>query len=463
MPVCELERYLPTSAKSAEISSLQPPIEISFAPNVGRNSRLEGTGFNLSLEMSRLVSNYNQNLKEGRDHLDAWILSASELEVNVRTFIVEYIQTRTVLPHINRFKEVDGKIRMVGRNGVPVVCGITAEERFGSVLKASEQAEDFLTEGGSEKAENRIAVINSPLGHSGLISEQGKMIRYKSNQTMVFWTDKKGDLHGLTIVSDLNKDQSKQLSVDLGVDKDLLAGNTEAEQVANIVGNPALFSYGRSISNPAKYVFKKILAIRGNSDFRLKQDDGTVEQRSVAQTWEDIEKFESLLKFKPLWEKCLENLRNVVLSKGSKLDNSVIQSELARAIEETILEITLDYLQQIKSPKFNIPQDHVIYFKSFESDSKYRESPINKYAVAAAFLRTRGGCNGGGGAENSILRGISLGSKFFGGGRIGSISETDQYGSLEFECPNPDCKKITRRPRGQLIPKCKYCHTDVRC
>lgn len=458
MPVEALRRdNLPTLSQSAEITNLQSLKEVDLAPGVGTNSHLEGTGFNLSLEMSRLVSNYNQNLKEGRDHLDAWILSASELEVNVRTFIVEYIQTRTVLPHVNRFKEVDGKIRMVGRNGVPVVFGITADERDGSVLEASVQVEDFLTVGGLERTKNRTAVINSPLGHSGLISEQGKSIQYKSNQTMVFWTDEEGELHGLTIVSDLNKKQSRQLSIDLGIDEAFLGGDTEAEQVANIVVNPALFSYGKSITNPAKYVLEKILAIRGSADFRLEQEDGSVEERSVVKTREDIEKVESLLKFKPFWEQCLAKLRMIILAKGSKLGNALTQSEMAKAIEEAILEITIDYLQQINSKKFNVPPDNVIYFKPvFDSKRKDQEihPPRDKYAIAASFLRTRSGCAGGG-VKSSIssLSGVSLGSAVVGLSSVfGFGGELSKKGKACISCGEINyCTKTCYKCDGMLV------------
>lgn len=447
MPVEALRRdNLSPPVQSAEITNLQPLKEVDLAPGVGTNSHLEGTGFNLSLEMDRLVTNYNQYCKEGKNHLEALMLSGSESEVNVRTYIVEYIQTKTILPHLNRFAEVEGRVRMVGRNGVPVVEGITAAERNGSVLEASVDVEDFLTAGGSARSRNKIAVINSPLGHSGLISQQGKVVRYKSNQTMVFWTDEEGELHGLTIVSDLNKKQSRQLSIDLGIDEAFLGGDTEAEQVANIVANPALFSYGKSIMNPAKYVLEKILAIRGSADFRLEQEDGSVEERSVAKTREDIEKVESLLKFKPFWEQCLAKLRMIILAKGSKLGNALAQSEIAKAIEEAILEITIDYLQQINSKKFNVPPDDVIYFKPVP--------PRDKYAIAASFLRTRSGCAGGGGKSGiSSLSGVSLGSSVVGLSSVfGFGGETGKKGKACISCGEVNyCTKDCYKCGGMLI------------
>lgn len=449
--------HLSTPVQSTEIPPLKPLQEVCLAPGVGRYSRLERTGFNLPLEMSRFISNYNQNLKEGKDYLQALILSASELEVNIRTFIVEYIQTRTVLPHINRIEDVDGVVRMVGQNGVPIIFGITSAERDGSTLEASKQVENSLTVGGLQKTTNRVAVINSPLGHSGLISEVGKAINYKDNQTMVFWTNEEGELHGLTIVSDLNRDQSKQLSIDLGIEEDLLEGSTEAEQVANIVKNPALFSYGRSVASPAKYVLEKILAIRGNTDFRLEQEDGTIEKRSVAQTWEDIERFESLLKFKPFWEQCLKNLRKTLLSKGNNLDSPFIQSQIARVIEETILDITVDYLEQNKSPRFNIPKDNAIYFKPvFELRSRDQEvrPPMDKYAMAASFLRTRSGCAGGGGKSGiSSLSGVSLGSVVMGLASVfGFGGETGKKGKSCINCGEVNyCTKTCYKCDGMLV------------
>lgn len=458
MPVSELERYLSTPTNSAEIQSLQPLQEIKLAPNVGRNSQLEGTGFNLPLELTRFFKNYNQNLRAGKEQSEALMLSVSELEVNIRTFIVEYIQTKTVLPHVNRLEEIDGVVRMVGQNGVPIVSGITSAERYGSTLKASRKVEDFLTTGGLQKAPSRLAVINSPLGHSGLVSEKGEVINYKNNQTLVFWTDKNVNMHGLTLVTDLDKDQSKKLSISLGITEDLLKGETETEEVANIVANPALFSYGRSIGNPAKYVFEKILAIRGNSDIRLEQEDGTVEYRSVAQTWQDIENFEFLLEFSTVWENCLKKLRGTIIYKENNLNDPFVQAQITRMIEETILEITVDYLQQTKPEQFHAT--------SFSSNARYSDSGIrgifvdqdpnmDKFAVAASFLRTRSGCNSGGRARTA-LRGTSFGSSSLSGTsrlerRDGACEACGRDGSDgHYHCP--DCN-LTYTDETDVAPE----------
>lgn len=38
---------------------------------------------------------------------------------------------------------------------------------------------------------------------------------------------------------------------------------------------------------------------------------------------------------------------------------------------------------------------------------------------------------------------------------------SDQYGSLEFECPK--CSGTNRRPKGKLIPNCQRCNASVKC
>lgn len=75
-------------------------------------------------------------------------------------------------------------------------------------------------------------------------------------------------------------------------------------------------------------------------------------------------------------------------------------------------------------------------------------------------------------AECGLSCGFSIGGVFSkiasfisgavrGIGTILGFGESDQYGSLEFDCPG--CHQTNRRPKGQLIPNCQHCGKDVRC
>lgn len=411
----EIERFSP----------LQRPQEVQIMPALGENSRLDGTGFILPLEIKRLFKNYNQNLQLGKSAEEAWMLSVGELVVNVRTFTVEYIQSSTVLPHKNRIEAVNGINTMVGANGVAVIEGIADQERQGGVKDASVAVDNFI----SAKAPNRVAVINSPLGHSGIFREDGSGITYKNNQTMVFWTNEQGELHGLTLVTDLKEEQAKALSVSLGVDEGLLTGQTQLERVSSIVRNPALFSHAAGLRNPAEYVLDQIIAIRGNTDIKLIQDDGTVEIRSVDQTRADIKRVNQLLSFSEEVEDYISNLKNSLLKRLNNLNHPIVQLEITRQIEETILKITIEHLQKIPNKYF--------YRYSFAPNNSGVNFEQNKFILAAAFLRTRAGCAGS--SSRSSLRGSSLGSGGIREGLGGACGECGMPKDGHYHCP--DCKE----------------------
>lgn len=429
----------------------QRPDEVQIILTPGENSHLEGTGFSLPLELRRLYKNYNQNISLGKSSEEAWALSVGEVEVNIRTFIVEYVQTKTVLPHVNRIEEVGGVNRMVGSNGVPVVEGITEQERQGGVKQASVKADQFI----SARIPHRVAVINSPLGHSGLFKNDGAEITYKDNQTMVFWIDQQGELHGLTLVTDLDEKQSKQLSVSLGVSEDLLTGQTQLEKVSNIVRNPALFSYAQALKNPAEYVLEKIISIRGSSDFRLVQEDGEVEIRSVAEIRADIKRMAQLLNFSQGIENRINRLKTSLLSKLNNLNNPLIQSEIERTIEETILNITIDYLKQ--NPNYLRYGNTSSISNSRYQEKQWSNSPDGQYLMAAAFLRSRAGCVGGSSSVRS-LRGSSLGlGESFGlEGKGGKCDKCSRVADGHYHCPscNAYFEDESDRAPGNYTPSC---------
>lgn len=102
-------------------------------------------------------------------------------------------------------------------------------------------------------------------------------------------------------------------------------------------------------------------------------------------------------------------------------------------------------------------------------------SRLTKYATDSGAVATR--------AEALLIglqpvRTVDTGCGFSGGFTIGSSSygsslsvlefsgfglsqETDQYGSLHFDCPS--CKRRNTRQRGILIPNCQHCGANVRC
>lgn len=433
----------------------RPDLDETF--KLGQDFHLVGTGFNLAQEVTRFFENFNQNIRAGKTVEKALSVTAQETEVNIRTFIVEYIQAGAVLPNPSKIGQVNGVNRMVGDNGVPVVDGTTDKERKGSVRSGLMIVDEAV----SLSEPGQVAVINSPKGWSGFFDQFGRPIKYKNSQTMVHWIDETSQLRNVTIVSDLEQAQLERLSIGLEVDQAELTAFTEEEKIAAIVAHPALLFFPEFKVSPAEYVLDRILAIRGNSPFRLEQEDGTVEIRSVEDIRKQIQDPEQLLKFNQDFEDHLKILKQFIMAKVGSLNNADTQMQIISAIERTILHITLDYISatsftpsviarsessgedsRVQSDAVWIPGHNYTGFT--KNDSPMHDS--DRYDKAAAFLRTRAGCNGGGGSSTR------LGSIRIGSASAGSSTNTESSGGIceicrklnadnHYHCENEQCHK----------------------
>lgn len=395
----ELERdYLSTPIPFAEIATLETLKRVDMYPGLGRDSVLtEETGFPLWLEMNRFFNDLNFALSSGMNLAEALRFATDELEVNIRTYTVEFIKSETVLPHKNRFDVVDGVSRMVGNNKRPLLDAISSQERRGSVLQASRVVEFFLTTGDP----NSFAVMMSPDGWSGYVDRSGQSHNHLNAETMIFWKDQQGVLKGLTLVTDLKQDQAAEVMKSLGVPEQALGGISEEDRLVNIVRNPALL---RSDANPFEYVLDKILAVRGRENIRLLQKEGPPEIRPIEETRKDIQRFDELLLFGQKEEELIFNLREFIMGRIYQLGGRNAQEAITKEIERTVLKLAGEHLRKNTSS-----------WKGFSD--VYRASviqyplpqDIGDFRMEIAFLKSRAGCPTGGGSGRG-LRGISLGS-----------------------------------------------------
>lgn len=434
MPVQEITRdYLPTLVPSAEIST--PQILIEMVPGLGEDSVLtEETGFPLWMEINRLFNDLNFALSKGKNLTEALTIATNELVVNIRDYDVEFIKSKTIIPHSNRFDVADGVTRLVGNNGRPVIDAISSRERNGSVLEAAKTAELFLL----SAEPNSYVVTMSPSGWSGY------ELRHKNAQTMVSWKDQEGVSKGLTFVTDLSEEQAREVMISLGVSEEVLTGESEQERVANIVKNPALLSFPGSNITPFEYVFDKILAARGRENIKLLQKDNSVEIRKVEQTRADIKRFEELLVFDQEEELCIAELQDFIMERAYLMGDRSTQERIVKEIEDTILKLAGVHLRRNDTTWRYIPDDYkerVIQYNSVQD--------IDNFRPELAFLKSRGGCPTGGLSAGRALGGVSLGSAISGGGFL----ESDSMGSLKFPCPA--CGWINERPREGYVELCQ--------
>lgn len=435
------QRYVNLSSEdriSSTTESQQPKLEsLEVAPGLIVIPQIKKAGYDVMMEMGRLFRNINSGV--GTE------AAANELEVNLRTYDLEIVKSRPVLPHLNRFDFKNGLFRMVGSNGEPVVDAISAKERRGAVLQASQAIEHFLL-----LAENNsFAVLMNPAGWNGFKGEDGQEAEPHLNaEVLIFWKDQKGQLKGLTLVVDLEEEQARKTLVSLGVSSQLLEGKTEHDRLANIVRNPALLSLPEAYANPFMYVLDKMLAQRGNGDFRLRMRQGPSETRSVNEVRRDIERFEDLLQLSQEENELISEPKRFILKAGEKFGGKSVQQELIHKIETVILKLTRVHLQK-NSLDFT-------YVSSIPSAAIPAEIGINKwdeFSTEIAFLQTRAGCPPSVAAR--ILGGSSLGIDSAGGTMPSTVSVTDLK-DPDFCIKCGACGKYIWKVvrRGQRCPVC---------
>lgn len=451
-------RYInlpPEDRNISPLESLGPQGKVELA-KVTDNTPIPK--WDMVLEMNRLFNDINRFLAEGMVLSEAVGKSAQELEINIRAFALEIIKSRPVLPHLNKFGLKEGVLRILGNNGQPVADGISAQERRGAVLDVSILIDNILPYGPN----NTFAVLMSPSGWNGFTLEDGReALPYLNTQTLIFWKDQMGQLKGLTLHNDLKEQQASRVMESLGV-KQEIEGQNERERLINIVRNPALLSLPQAYQNPFEYVLDKILQVRGNSDIRLKQQDGSIEIRSVSQIRADIAKFDQLLQGSLKEEELITQLKDFILSQAEKIGEDLVQRQIVDKIRQTILSITRIYLQQTSQISWYQPEIQARLHHGWDEAAGLRDD----FSPEIAFLKTRAGCSVSGGGSVRGLAGVSLGSVVGGGGGIIG-TESDNMGSLYFPCPH-GCGKINKRPKGKLINYCGEgqtggCGRDVRC
>lgn len=449
----EDRKITPTESQRREFK----PIE--QAPNLVMHDIPNWDG---AMEISRFINDINKGLSEGKSLAEAVNASAHELEMNMRAFDSEIIKSRAVLPHLNRFEMVDGEMRIVGNNGRPVIDAVSAKERRGAVLEGSQAIEKSLI----AAENNSFAVLMNPAGWHGFTDQYGREASpHRNAQALVFWKNQEGQLKGLTFHVDLQLEQAKNVMIALGVSEECLKGGTEKDQIVNIVKNPALLSLSQAYKNPFEYVLDKILAARGNHAFRLLQENGKAEIRPIEQIREDIKRFETLLYGNQQEEQHITEFVDYILAEASGVNEREIQQQIVYKIEKTILSLTRVYLQD--SGQMPITHSTIITEPLLRSFDQPKEEWGDNFSREIAYLKTKAGCPSRAGSTMS-LSGMSLGSNEGGISGEGGSLESDQYGSLEFQCPY--CKKTNRRNRGKFIKYCGEnnpngggCRRDVSC
>lgn len=452
MSVQELEReYLQTPVQSAEIQGLQTPEDsinrhslVEFAGNVQTSRELQKAGWDSEAEIKRFIGDINLGLINGLTLPQAVAFSTRILTDHIRFYDAEFIKQEPVLPHRSYFGFWQGEKRWLGNNGRPVMDSVDGRERMGAVKRTAKKTEEDLLE-----AENNSLIVSiSAQGPSGYLDENGCDAPHLNTYIMVDYKDQNGNLQGVTLVTDLTVDQAEKVMADLGAPANFMAKKgTQMQRVANILENPVTLSLPEAYKNPFGYVVDRALAVRGESDFRLRQKDGTVEVRSVAEVRRKIANLESLLNLNVTKEGWLKELEEFILADYQQMGDSSFQQEIINLAEKAVLLFTENYLMLRGR---NAPAGYAINLSQYtegEREIVRLRDGRGDFRQAIAFLQTRAGC------PSAV--------KTAGGSGVGGVSglgESDSMGSLYFPCPV--CGAVNKRPREGYVNNCQSCGTD---
>lgn len=440
--------------------------EIPIAPGLGRNSQLKDTDWNSELEINTLFKNYNRYIREGKTPQEALQGSFSTVEQDIRTFTLEFIQAKLIIPFLVSLDPSSQYSILSKYDNRPVVLQTSSQERLGANLDAAKAIDAFM----KTAPKGSVAIVNSPPGETGWFDRQGKPIIYTDNQMTVYIKGEDGSFRAFTIVSDLNYDQSRQYSIGLGVNEQSLGGVSEMEKLANIVRNPITLSFREKDQSPVDCVVDKLLSIRGTGKIRIQKKDGNFEFKPVSELMEGIARREDMLLFCEEAEQVISQLRKYFFAQVNNLGNFDIQKEASEIVDKAILEITR--INRPKSSKTEIKKTSSSSTSYFRSTSQPSYAPVvsewmqRDYRPEIAYLENQKGCAGGSrvgtfsiGSSTVISFGgvSSSGARLFG--RASTSLESDSKGSLYFNCPF--CDGENKRPYGGYVYFCQHCKKEM--
>ncbi len=286
-------------------------------------------GFNTRLEYLSLVRNIDRGLKEGFPKEVAVKKSIYEIVENYQSWINEYGLDNRFVPIHYSLRQINGKTRLVGKSGYPIVDSILEKERFGAAKRFAQINEQFLTE-----VKSGVSIGFSPLGRSNLQDESGREIIFPDSYLFVYIIEN-GQIKAVTIRTNLTLQQCELLSSNLSRKLDpsspikLPTGDID-QRAANLV-KEGIFAKGQLLEF-AELVLE-IVKINPKA-FGSKFPD----QKSILNA---LANYEQSFKFKLDYQKYTKELEDFAIANISNLHNFDTREFIESRLQDMIFKATL--------------------------------------------------------------------------------------------------------------------------
>lgn len=372
--------------------------------------KLEGTGFNIPLQVNQFASDLQAGLREGKRFNEVYDGSFQKIEQDIQGFKTEYLLEGLLFPIVLDKKVVNGTERVVAPlyNDKLLVDTTTEQERNGSVKNSLVKVENFLL----TASPGSIAVMSSPDGWSGFNG-----IEYQDTQTYVWQVQKDGNVRGFTIRTDMTLAQNKKLLIGLGVDEGRLNGKNKEEEIANIVSNPVfLDSREKGKDWEIEDMVDVIRYVKGS--------EVAYKGKKFDEIYATLKNPDHLWTLDNATKNLTDNLKEYIRMRF--LGGGIRREEVEAALGMTILMLA----QKIRG----------------SSEEKYQKIAPNTVDYASfgkilADLRSLPGCNGGGKKFGSIIDSVTP--------RLAKTPGEQEW----FNCPK--CGYQADGPVGDSCPNCR--------
>ena len=417
------------------MSELLQQINLSYlacekeSPSVIRDKapELPGVGFHPRIEVEVLRKDLLKGEYIGESEgeiLRNWLEKSKK---NLFGYWQEYIDQRLVLPIELDFAEVEGQKRVVskGIKDATWIDSVSEWERNGSIKDSAMKIEEFLL--GSPP--NSAAVLVSPCGRE-----------YPDTQTYIYWINPDGEIDAMTIRTDPNLEDNESFLLNSDTDFSPETNMPLDLKVEKIIRNPLfLRSFGNFGFSPESI----IETIR-----QTKNTPGAFKDKGFEKLFSDFKSRFDVLEagrsIKVVIDEFCSFCRKIA-KEHSFMFNDEAFIKIQEKLGETVLKMS--YIKRHLQGR-GLDQAVIAYRLHHLRDQDYENE--------LRHLQTIPGCAGGG-LGNYVSNGLGLREI------AGGLGVEDQYGSLEFKCPNPSCRATISRPFGQLISNCPHCGANVRC
>lgn len=438
----------------------------SFQPANGKPEEhwynLGHSGFNIELEVGGILRRYQER---GFD------FAYKETERNVLGFVDEYIARKVILTTSYKFKEVNGQQVMVQADSeLPMIAGITQEERFGQVSQAFSEIEDRFRDGF-----RGVAAFTSPPGWSGLEDREGRVIEYPDTQTFAIRYMGDGIYRLVTLVSSASYYHNLEFLKGFGkTDEELVKPYQSYHQrLSQIVRQVVFYDCSEKEIDDYKIMINRMAEVMGTSHIRTYEvkDKITGLKRQINQTVEEayfaLEDLQAA-DYEVVTSVCQDILANFREDLARLLPQSHL-SQARQLIKIKLAETLVKINRAIKGEQIEqvLPNTFPAIFQEIRADLQreidYYQNPeiARKFEINIREIEQLAGCGGGGldsgwdvsfsssGASGEVYVGsyLRVGRRGRGRGR-----RLDRGG----KCMNPSCGEV-----NHCTKECYKCGSEL--